>query len=96
MGTALPGAAASTPIVWGKRVFLSGVDQARDMLQAMCLDRLTGKLLWSRDVAKGVRRDHRSNFASNSPATDGRSVACSYSATAICLPVTSMEATVGP
>ena len=44
------------------------------MLQAMCLDRLTGKLLWSRDVAKGVRRDHRSNFASNSPATDGRSV----------------------
>jgi outer membrane protein assembly factor BamB len=70
----LAGAAASTPIVWEGRVFLSGVDQVRDQLQAMCFDRVTGRLLWSRDVARGTRRDHRSNYASNSPVTDGTRV----------------------
>jgi len=48
----LPGAAASTPIVWETRVFLSGVDDARDTLQAMCFDRIHGKFLWSHDVAR--------------------------------------------
>jgi outer membrane protein assembly factor BamB len=40
----------------------------------MAFDRLSGRRLWSRDVAKGSRRDHRSNYASNSPATDGTRV----------------------
>jgi outer membrane protein assembly factor BamB len=70
---ALPGAAASTPIVWETRVFLSGVDEAKNTLQAMCFDRLSGKLLWSRDMAKGIRQDERSNKASPSPVTDGKS-----------------------
>lgn len=60
----LPGAAASTPIVWDQRVFLSGVDVATDTLQAMCFDRVSGKLLWSHDVAQGIRQDVRSNKAS--------------------------------
>ncbi len=70
----LPGAAASTPVVCGERVFLSGVDAARDMLQAMAFDRTHGKLLWSHDIAKGTRRDQRSNYASASPVTDGKIV----------------------
>jgi outer membrane protein assembly factor BamB len=74
----LPGAAASTPIVWEQRVFLSGVDSGRDMLQAMCFDRVSGTLLWSHDVAKGIRQDSRSNKASSSPATDGRQVVFFY------------------
>ncbi len=68
----LPGAAASTPVVWGNRVFLSGVDSARDVLQAMAFDRASGKLLWNHDVAKGIRRDQRSNYAASSPLTDGK------------------------
>jgi len=68
----LPGAAASTPIVWETRVFLSGVDDARDTLQAMCFDRIHGKFLWSHDVARGIRQDVRSNKASPSPVTDGK------------------------
>ena len=68
----LPGAAASTPIVWETRVFLSGVDDARDTLQAMCFDRVGGKLLWRQDVARGIRQDVRSNKASPSPVTDGK------------------------
>lgn len=68
----LPGAAASTPIVWKTRVLLSGVDATRDTLQAMCFDRASGKLLWSHDVARGIRQDERSNRASSSPVTDGK------------------------
>jgi hypothetical protein len=68
----LPGVAASTPIVWETRVFLSGVDDARDTLQAMCFDRIDGELLWSRDVGRGIRQDHRSNKASPSPVNDGK------------------------
>ena len=68
----LPGAAASTPIVWETRVFLSGVDAAKDTLQAVCFDRVSGNLLWSHDAARGVRQDERSNKASPSPVTDGK------------------------
>jgi len=70
----LPSAAASTPIVWEDRVFLSGADAARDVLQTQCFDRLSGKLLWSHDVGKGIRRDDHSNFANASPVTDGKLV----------------------
>ena len=69
---ALSGTAASTPIVWEDRVFLSGVDSAEDRLQAMCFDRIGGKLLWKRDVARGIRQDDRSTYASASPVTDGK------------------------
>jgi outer membrane protein assembly factor BamB len=68
----LAGAAAATPIIWDDRVFLSGVDVAKDTLQAMCFDRVQGKLLWNHEVAKGIRKDHRSNYASGSPVTDGK------------------------
>ncbi|NQT37379.1 MAG: PQQ-binding-like beta-propeller repeat protein [Planctomycetes bacterium] len=68
----LPGAAAATPIVWENRVFLSGVDVAKDTLQAMCFDRTDGELLWNHDLAKGIRQDTRSNYASPSPVTDGK------------------------
>ncbi len=70
----LAGVAASTPVVWDKYVFLSGVDAAKGTLMAMAFDRATGKLLWSHDVAKGTSQDQRSNYASSSPATDGKNV----------------------
>jgi len=35
----LAGSSAATPIIWGNKVFLSGVDSDRDMLLAMCFDR---------------------------------------------------------
>lgn len=70
----LPGCAASTPIIWEDHVFLSGVDVARNRLQAMCFDRRNGRLLWQHDVAEGIKKDDRSNFASASPATDGKLV----------------------
>ena len=75
----LPGEAASTPIICGDRVFLSGVDSDKDTLVAMCFDRAGGKLLWRHDLAEGTRRDDRSNFAAPSPVADGDRVIFFYS-----------------
>ncbi|MGD8499038.1 MAG: PQQ-binding-like beta-propeller repeat protein [Phycisphaerales bacterium] len=74
----LPGCSAATPIIWKDRVFLSGVDAARDILLAMCFDRTSGKLLWQRDVAKGISHDERSTYAASSPVTDGKLVVFFY------------------
>lgn len=74
----LPGDSASTPVVWGDRVFVSTTDTNRKKLKAMCLDRKTGRTLWHHDVAGKLRRKSRSNFASPSPATDGKVVVFFY------------------
>ena len=74
----LPGASAATPIVWDDHIFVSSSDGAKDMLCAICLDRKTGEMLWRRDVAKGIRKDSRSNFAAPTPATDGEVVVFFY------------------
>jgi outer membrane protein assembly factor BamB len=70
----LAGSSAGTAIVRDDRVFLSGVDSARDALLAMAFDRTTGKQLWKHDVAQGIRRDRRSTYAASSPVTDGKIV----------------------
>ncbi|MFH1883685.1 MAG: PQQ-binding-like beta-propeller repeat protein [Planctomycetota bacterium] len=74
----LAGSSAATPIIWGNKVFLSGVDSDREMLLAMCFDRTNGKLLWRHDVAKGISQDSRSTFAASSPVTDGKIVVFFY------------------
>ncbi|MBN2293120.1 MAG: PQQ-like beta-propeller repeat protein [Pirellulales bacterium] len=66
--------AASTPIVCGGKVFLTGADKDSDMLQVMCFDRADGKLLWKHDTAKGIKIGRRSNYASPSPVADGERV----------------------
>ena len=68
----LPGASAATPAVFGDRVFLSTTDASKKKLLAICLNRKTGKVLWQKEVADGLRRDSRSNYAAPSPATDGK------------------------
>ena len=67
----LPGPSAATPIVWGDRVFVSSVDQKARTLQALCIDRASGKILWQRETGVGIGLDDRSNYASPSPLTDG-------------------------
>jgi outer membrane protein assembly factor BamB len=74
----LAGCSAATPIIWGDRVFLSGVDSAREMLLAMCFDRTSGKRLWQHGIAKGIGRDRRSTYAAGSPVTDGKLVVFLY------------------
>ena len=74
----MTGASASTPIVVGNRVFLSSADTEAQSLHAVCLDRLTGKTLWQHKVADGSKRDDRSNYASPSPVSDGKTVVFFY------------------
>ncbi|MBA7651605.1 Outer membrane protein assembly factor BamB [subsurface metagenome] len=74
----LAGSSAATPIIWGNKVFLSGVDSDRGTLLAMCFDRTSGKLLWRDDVAKGISQDRRSTYAASSPVTDGNIVVFFY------------------
>jgi outer membrane protein assembly factor BamB len=75
----LPGAAASTPIVAGKSVFLSSTDKRTQELLAIGLDAETGAVLWQRSIAPGIGRDNRSNYSAPSPVTDGRHVWFYYS-----------------
>ncbi|MFT5289141.1 MAG: outer membrane protein assembly factor BamB [Planctomycetota bacterium] len=83
----LPGPGASTPIIIGKRMFLTSVDQDAQALLAICLDRTTGEELWI-DVAgsgyrpqangqpagQAVQMHNRSNYASPSAVSDGEQV----------------------
>ncbi|HUU16620.1 MAG TPA: PQQ-binding-like beta-propeller repeat protein [Sedimentisphaerales bacterium] len=74
----LAGSSAATPIIRADRVFISGVDSARNKLVAICFDRRSGKLLWQHDVAEGISRDNRSTYAAASPVTDGKIVVFFY------------------
>jgi len=68
---ALPGPSGATPIIWNDSVFVSSVDLTAKTRLALCLDRKTGKVLWSHDAGPGIGHDNMSNYASPSPVTDG-------------------------
>ena len=70
----LPGAAASTPIVIGDRVFISTTNESAKKLMAFCLDRKSGKVLWKKQIGPGLNQDRRSNYAANSPAANSEVV----------------------
>lgn len=73
----LPG--NSSPIVWGKRVFLSGADEKRR--EVYCFDADSGKLLWqqaapatAQSTARPPKIEDYVGYAASTPATDGRRV----------------------
>ncbi len=83
----MAGPGAGTPIVLGERIFVTSIDEERDKLVALCLDRQSGRVLWQHDAGSGyvagdstsktVLHD-RSNYASPSPVTDGERVVFFY------------------
>ena len=81
----MPGPGASTPIVIGDRIFLTSVDTSREQLVAMCVSRIDGKVLWSKDAGSGYKptaegtpiargKRTRATYASPSATTDGEHV----------------------
>lgn len=83
--TDMPGTGASTPIVIGDCIFLTSIDEKRERLVAMCVDRKTGKVLWSKDAGSGYKptpdgthiargKRTRATYASPSATTDGKHV----------------------
>jgi outer membrane protein assembly factor BamB len=73
---ALPGSGNSTPIIWGKRVFLIQALDGGKRRAVIALDRTTGNKLWQQEVACAVEEtSHPQNPpCSGSPITDGEAV----------------------
>lgn len=81
----LPEWGTSTPAIWGNSIFLT--TEAGDKLQALCLDKKTGSIAWTKQVGTGaaIRKTAATakrtmkfhdlhNLASPSPVTDGARV----------------------
>ncbi len=74
----LPGWAASSPIVWGDRIFLTSTETDSEALLVLAVDR-EGKEVWRRRADAGAievfpQFAHETNVASSSPITDGEHV----------------------
>jgi outer membrane protein assembly factor BamB len=74
--TELPGAAWSSPIVWGNRVFVTTATEGGVTCRVLALDRKTGKIVWNTEVFKQEmrRKENRNSYATPTPATDGQRV----------------------
>jgi outer membrane protein assembly factor BamB len=80
--TTLPGWGNSTPAIWQDAVFVT--TQEKDRLFLLRLDRRDGKVVWQREVGRGMPRrsgpvgngrfHDEQNMATPSPVTDGRLV----------------------
>jgi outer membrane protein assembly factor BamB len=71
--TPLPGAGNSSPVVWGKHLFLQSATAKERLL--LCVSVTDGKILWKKSVKGGRATKHPKNsFASSTPATDGKQV----------------------
>jgi outer membrane protein assembly factor BamB len=76
---ALAGAGNSSPIVWGKHLFLQSASKDGKLRSLLCVDTADGKIRWQRNVPAGpatIRAD--SSLASSTPTTDGKAVYVSF------------------
>lgn len=81
----LPKHGMSSPVVWGRQVFLTGADEESRQLYAIDAD--TGKLLWTHDV-QGLEDEpsegtlpkvlDETGYAAPTPTTNGRHVAAVF------------------
>ncbi len=96
---ALPGCGSSSPIISGRRVFItcysgygdgsSGGSPEKLQRHLVCLDRNTGKILWDRALLAEMPEDPYSGnlrergYASNTPVTDGERVFAFFGKTGV-------------
>src|SRR5438552_5676473 len=79
----LPDAGNSSPIVWGKRVFITQAVDKEHRRTLMCFDRASGKLLWQSGTTYSEEEPTQESnpYCSGTPVTDGERVyACFGSA----------------
>ncbi|MDA1275430.1 MAG: PQQ-binding-like beta-propeller repeat protein [Verrucomicrobia bacterium] len=74
----LPEPGNSTPVVWGKHIFVTQPIAEGNRRTLLCVDRDTGRVLWQSGIQVATEeRTHDTNpFASGSPVTDGERVIC--------------------
>ncbi len=99
----LPGPGSSSPIVVGDKVFVTcyggyglpdnkGGDRKDLMRRLVCLERATGKVLWTRDVPATGSPDQPyegayiilHGYSSSTPASDGENVYCFFGKAGVC------------
>jgi outer membrane protein assembly factor BamB len=69
----LPGSGNSSPVIWGKRLFLQSATADERFL--LCLDVADGSILWKKQFPAAIAGKHEKNtFASSTPTTDGERV----------------------
>jgi outer membrane protein assembly factor BamB len=78
--TPLPGKGHASPIVWNDRIFTVTAIKEKQQRVLLCLDRISGKILWQRVVLSApIERIHKLNsYASSTPITDGQNVYFSF------------------
>src|SRR5262245_33818370 len=77
----LPGRSAASPVVFGKKVFVTAATGARmERLHVLCLDADTGKVLWHRQLtATGNTACHpKSSMAAPTPCANADGVYCLF------------------
>ncbi|MCB9385769.1 MAG: PQQ-binding-like beta-propeller repeat protein [Bryobacterales bacterium] len=74
--TPLPGAAWSSPIVWGDRIFLTNATADGASCHVLSLDANTGKVIWDKHVfdQETLQKRQQNSYASPTPVTDGEAV----------------------
>jgi len=71
----LPGVGHSSPVIWGNKVFLTSANEAGTTRYILCLDALSGKQIWTRQMTFSRSRKHPKNsWASSTPALDGERI----------------------
>lgn len=75
----LPGEGHSSPVLWGKKVFLTSGTKEQGTRIVLCLHADDGRVLWiKRFPAKNHRKHQLNSFASSTPAVDKRRVYLSW------------------
>ena len=75
--TKIPGRGHGSPTIYGDRIFLATADEKAKTQTLICLDRLTGKEIWNKEVHRGgfpQKSNKKASQASSTPATDGKLV----------------------
>lgn len=71
----VPGIGHSSPVVWDGNLYLTtGLEEGK-IRRLLCLDSITGKQRWHRDLSlDSVHLNKKNSFASGTPATNGKIV----------------------
>jgi len=74
--TPVAGEGWSSPVVFGDRVFVTAATEQAVSFRLICLDRLSGNILWNKEVLrqKPGHKQQFNSYASSTPVTDGRMV----------------------
>jgi len=76
----VPGIGHSSPVVWGKRIFLTSGDRTTATRMVLCLDTADGHKVWQRDFAsKPFRQTNDNSYMSATPAADADGLVVTWS-----------------